>query len=75
MDTSQIPTRFALVSGNDAGDQPGVGLIYTGGTCAIITQGGDTVTLPSAWAGIVLPIAVKRVLAAGTTATSIGLFR
>lgn len=75
MDASAIPTRFAIVTGDDNNLQNGVGIIFAGGTCAIVTSYGDVVTLPAAFAGMVLPIQIKQVKATGTTATAIGIFR
>lgn len=75
MDASQIPTRFKIVTGNDSQTQHGYAIIYDGGAVTLETQGGDTVVLPAVWAGTIFPIQVRKVLATGTTATSIGLFR
>jgi hypothetical protein len=47
--------------------------LYIGGAgnLAVITSGGQTVTFVGLAAGTILPVSVKRVLATGTTATSI----
>ncbi len=45
-------------------------LIGTGGDLAVITRGGQSLTIPNAPAGV-LPVRVKRVLSTGTTATDI----
>lgn len=47
--------------------------LYIGaaGNVAVLTTGGDTVTFVAAPTGTVLPISVQKVLATGTTATSI----
>lgn len=51
--------------------------VYIGGTgnLAVIMAGGQTVTFNGAVAGTILPIAVKRVLASGTTATGVVAIR
>jgi hypothetical protein len=47
--------------------------IYVGGAgdLAVITAGGDTVTLTAVAVGVVYPLRVSRVLATGTTATNL----
>lgn len=74
MDASQIPTRFKIVTGDDKINQHGYAIIFDGGTVAVETHGGDSITLPAVWAGIIFPIQVRKVLTTGTTATTIGLF-
>jgi hypothetical protein len=47
--------------------------IWVGGAgdVAVITAGGDTVTIPGALAGTWIPVRATRVLATGTTATGL----
>ena len=57
---------------SQAGGQPKAFQIYNGGTPAtfnVLTSGGDTVLIPLVPTGDVLPLAVIRVWAVGTTAT------
>lgn len=75
MDASQIPNNCVLATPSDTERTPGCGLIYAGGACSIVTDRGDTVTLPAVFAGIVLPIQVRQVKATGTSATSVLVFR
>ncbi len=49
--------------------------VGVGGDVAVVTAGGETVTLKNASAGTTLPVRVARVKATGTTATNlIGLY-
>lgn len=45
--------------------------VGTGGNLAVITAGGDTVTVPNVQDGTLVPIRASRVLATGTTATGL----
>jgi hypothetical protein len=75
MDASQISSDMEIVTPSDTNPNTGVGFIFTGGTCSVITQRGKTVTVPEAFAGVLFPVAIAKVLATGTTATSIIVFR
>lgn len=67
-------TRQVAITPNDSTDlaYPVRGL-YVGGTGNVvcISTGGDTATYAGVPAGTIIPVAVSRVLATGTTATSI----
>jgi hypothetical protein len=45
--------------------------IGTGGSLAVVTTGGDSVTFTNVLSGSLLPVSVSRVSATGTTATNI----
>ena len=75
MDVSTIPTRAAIVTPSDTVPCNGCGLIYSGGTCKVLTGGGDTVTLPADFAGLVIPMQINMVFSTGTTATAILVFK
>ena len=75
MDASQIPTNAKIVTPSDSAPANGNGLIYSGGTCTVVTDKGDTVTFPVDFALIVIPLQIKKVMATGTTATSVLVFR
>ena len=75
MDASQIPTNASIVTPSDSAPANGNGLIYSGGTCTVVTDKGDTVTFPVDFALIVIPLQIKKVMATGTTATSVLVFR
>ncbi len=49
------------------------GILYigTGGSVAVVTRSGDTLTFTNVANGVFLPVVVKQVLATGTTATDI----
>lgn len=57
---------------NNARDTRGC-LVYVGvtGDLAVETASGDTATFVAVPAGMILPVQVKKVLATGTTATSL----
>tara|TARA_R110002050_G_scaffold280972_1_gene428193 strand:+ start:718 stop:972 length:255 start_codon:yes stop_codon:yes gene_type:complete len=57
---------------NNARDSRGC-LVYVGGTgdLAVVTAGGDTVTFTAVPTGMILPVQIIKVLATGTTATSL----
>jgi len=69
------PARFALaVTPSDSTDMTlSARALYIGGAgnLAVITDGGNTVTFTGISAGSILPVAIARVLATGTTATNI----
>ncbi len=75
MDASQIPTSASIVTPSDSAPANGNGLIYSGGTCTVITDTGASVALPVDFALIVIPLQIKKVMATGTTATSVLVFR
>lgn len=69
-------TRVALITPNDGADLANdtTAISFSGaGTLAIVTVGGDSVTIPDGAlaVGAMHPIQVRRVLATGTTATGI----
>ena len=70
---SECAGKAEAVTPSDTADLANVSVIYVGvtGNIAIITAGGDEVTLQNAQAGSVVPIRVKRVKATGTTATGL----
>lgn len=74
MDASQISNDMLVVTPSDTNPCNGVGLVFTGGDCAVVTARGRTVVIPAAFAGIVIPQAIVRVLSTGTTATAILVF-
>lgn len=53
------------------------GALYTGsgGSIAVKTEDGSTITFVSAAAGAILPVKVVQILATGTTATGLVGFR
>lgn len=66
--------RAAAVTPNDSTDLTNAArALWVGGAgnLAVVTTGGDTVTLTAATAGSVVPVRVARVLSTGTTATAI----
>lgn len=79
MDTSQIPRDAYVASPSDTAAQGGSGLVFAGGDCVVETDAredaGNVVTLNAAFAGVVIPLRIKKVRAAGTTATNILVFR
>lgn len=46
-------------------------VLTSGGDVSVVLKGGDTITLPALTAGVIYPVRVSRVLAAGTTASGI----
>ncbi|HQT52419.1 MAG TPA: hypothetical protein PKX06_02925 [Phenylobacterium sp.] len=75
MDASQIPTNVTVVTPSDTDDANGCGFVYSGGACAIVTASGATVTMPEAFAGVIHPVQIRKVLLTGTTATSVAVYR
>ena len=75
MDTSQTSNDLTLVTPSDTQPCNGVGFVFTGGDCAIVTGKGNTAIIPAAFAGVVFPQAISKVLTTGTTATSVIVFR
>lgn len=66
--------HIAAVTPNDNADLANVTrFLFVGGAgaIAVVTAGGETVTMTGVAAGSVLPIAVSRVKSTGTTATNI----
>lgn len=79
MDNAAISKDAIIVTPSDSTPVNANGVLYTGGTCIVETaanlQGSaTTVTLPAAFAGIPIPLQIKRVLAA-STATAILAFK
>jgi hypothetical protein len=70
------PSNGAAVTPNDSADLPRSGILYvgTGGSIAITTVGGDTLTLTGVPSGSWIPVRVKRVFATGTTASGMDVF-
>lgn len=75
MDTFQIPTDALIASPSDTAGVHGIGVLYYGGACAVVTQAGNTVVLPAVLAGAVIPLMITKVLLTGTGATDILVFR
>jgi hypothetical protein len=75
MDASQISSDMEIVTPSDTNLCNGVGFVFTGGDCAVVTDRGRTVVVPAAFAGIIFPQAIDQVRATGTTATSVIVFR
>ena len=74
MDSSTAPARYAVaVTPSDATVLQTTKAIYIGGAgnVAVTMAGGGNVTFIAPPVGTILPIAVTKVLATGTTATSI----
>ena len=46
-------------------------VLASGGDVSVVLKNGDTITLPALTAGVIYPVRVSRVLAAGTTAAGI----
>ncbi|HCI06792.1 hypothetical protein N8Z32_02205 [Ascidiaceihabitans sp.] len=46
-------------------------VLASGGDVSVVLKNGDTITLPALTAGVIYPVRVSRVLAAGTTASGI----
>lgn len=68
------PSRGAAVTPSDAADLafPIRGLMVAGpGNVALVTLGGDTVTLPALEPGVQYAVLARRILASGTTASGI----
>ncbi len=74
MDASQISNDMLLATPSDTNPCNGVGFVFTGGDCAVVTKAGRTVVVPAAFAGVVIPQAINQVRATGTTATAILVF-
>lgn len=72
----QIYNSAVLVTPSDTADIPlSKGIMIGGtGTLAVITQANQTLTLTGLAVGVIHPIAVRRVLSAGTSATNIAAF-
>jgi hypothetical protein len=75
MDASQISGDMELVTPSDSAVCNGVGFLFTGGDCAVVTDKGRTVVVPAAFAGVIFPQSISRVRSTGTTATSVIVFR
>lgn len=75
MDASQISGDMEVATPSDDAPCNGVGFVFAGGDCAVVTARGRTVVVPAAFAGVVFPQAILKVLATGTTATAVLVFR
>ena len=75
MDASQISRDMAIVTPSDTEACNGVGFIFLGGACSIVTEKGSTVDLPVGLAGVVFPQSIQKVRATGTSATTVVVFR
>lgn len=75
MDASQISSDMEIVTPSDTNPNTGVGFIFTGGDCCVVTDRGRTVVVPAAFAGVIFPQAIDQVKASGTTATTVIVFR
>lgn len=75
MDASQISSDCEVVTPSDSNDCNAVGFIFSGGDCAVVTARGATRIIPAAFAGVLHPQAIRKVLATGTTATTILVYR
>lgn len=67
------PTRAVSITPSDATEFAVPYTIWVGGTGDVTVEpwrGGNTVTYPAMVPGSVVPVAVKRVLSTGTTATN-----
>lgn len=67
-------TRAAVISPHDTNELSNVTraiLVGGAGNMAVVTQGGDSVTLTGLLAGHVYRVAVKQVKSTGTTATNL----
>lgn len=74
MDASQISSDMFIATPSDTNPCNGVGFVFTGGDCAVVTDRGRTVVVPAAFAGIVFPQAIDKVMSTGTTATTVIVF-
>lgn len=74
MDASQISSDFSMVTPSDENPCNGVGFVFAGGDCAVVTARGRTVVVPAALAGVTFVQAIVKVLATGTTATAIAVW-
>jgi len=71
---THVAEYAAVVTPNDSVDLPlKARALFVGGAgnIAVVTRGGSSVTFTGVAAGSILPVAVNRVLATGTTATNI----
>ena len=61
------------ITPSDTAELTAVSVVYVGvtGNIALVTAGGDEVTLQNAQAGSIIPVRVKQVKATGTTATGL----
>jgi hypothetical protein len=85
MNVEYLPTDAYIATPSDTATQFGKGFIFTGGACSVVTDarpgsnsldsGGNTVVIPAAFAGIVIPLRIRGVNATGTTATSVLVLR
>lgn len=74
MDTSQVSRDLIVVTPSDNDPCTGVGFVFAGGDCAVVTAAGRTVVVPEALAGITFVASIVKVLATGTTATAIVVY-
>lgn len=68
-----FPDAVAVTPSDSATLSPEAAALYVGGLgdLEVVTAGGQTLTFPAVAAGTLIPLRVKQVLAASTTATSI----
>ena len=75
MDASMISKGMYIAAKSDTAPNNGCGFVFTGGACSVTTEKGDTVIVPSAFAGVIFPQAIVRVNNTGTDATTVIVFR
>ena len=75
MDASQISNDMVVATPSDDDTCIGVGFVFTGGDCAVVTAKGSTVVVPAAFGGFTFPQSITKVLQTGTTATTIIVFK
>lgn len=69
---SQLPPNAAAVTPSDTSDNTGIALYVGGaGNVAFETQSGQIVTFSNISASTIIPLRFGKVLATGTTATSL----
>lgn len=75
MDATQISQDMEIITPSDTNPCNGIGFIFAGGACTVVTERGRTVTIPEAFAGVLFPQSIDAVKATGTTATTVIVFR
>lgn len=74
-DNFQVPSRAAAITPSDTAETFGSALyVGSGGNVAIVTEHGDSVTIPNVNGGTLLPIRFKQVKVTGTTAAAMVRF-